>query len=125
VWLPKTNRVIRVRDVRFIDELYKDKPSTQRVEPRIIEAVHVPEDEYDSDTIVVTQPISQQQGPAMPVDHTLKCVRQLPSPSTTPDPQGTPSLDGHNRSPSPDLVERQILQEFSASRTTPHTTPGG
>ena len=28
VWLPNTNRVIRVRDVRFIDELYKDKPST-------------------------------------------------------------------------------------------------
>jgi hypothetical protein len=27
VWLPATNRVICVRDVRFIDELYKDKLS--------------------------------------------------------------------------------------------------
>jgi hypothetical protein len=27
VWLPATNRVICVRDVRFIDELYKNEPS--------------------------------------------------------------------------------------------------
>jgi hypothetical protein len=47
LWLPNTNRVIRVRDVRFIDELYKDKPSTQHVEPQIIEAVHVSEEKYD------------------------------------------------------------------------------
>jgi hypothetical protein len=48
-------------DVRFIYELYKDKPSTQRVEPQIIEAVHVPEEEYNSDTIVVAQPTKQWQ----------------------------------------------------------------
>jgi hypothetical protein len=27
VWLLATNRVIRVRDVRFVDELYKEKLS--------------------------------------------------------------------------------------------------
>jgi hypothetical protein len=53
VWLPHSNRVIRVRDVRFINELYKDKPLTPTVESRIIETVHIPEDEYDGDTIVV------------------------------------------------------------------------
>ena len=53
VWIPTTNRVIRVRDVRFIDELYKDKPSTPPVEPRIIETVHIPKEEYNRETIVV------------------------------------------------------------------------
>jgi hypothetical protein len=61
VWLPNTNRVIRVRDVRFIDELYKEKPSTPPVEARVIETVHIPEEEYNGDTIVVAQPIRQQQ----------------------------------------------------------------
>jgi hypothetical protein len=42
VWLPHLNRVIRVRDVRFIDELYKEKPLTPPVESRIIETVHIP-----------------------------------------------------------------------------------
>jgi hypothetical protein len=133
VWLPNTNRVIRVRDVRFIDELYKDKPSTPSLTPRMIEAVHIPEEEYDGDTIVVSQPISQRQGPAAPIVHTSKGVQQLPSPSNTPEarntpePQGTPSLDsldGRDRS-SLDPVERQIHQELSALRTTPHTTHGG
>jgi hypothetical protein len=59
VWLPHSNRVIRVRDVRFINKLYKEKPSTPPVEPRIIETVHIPEEEYDGDTIVVAQPIQQ------------------------------------------------------------------
>jgi hypothetical protein len=61
VWIPTTNRVIRVRDVRFIDKLYKEKLSTLHVEPCIIETVHIPEEEYDGDTIVVAQPIRQQQ----------------------------------------------------------------
>jgi hypothetical protein len=55
------NYVIRVRDVRFIDKLYRDKPSTQRVEPYIIEAVQIHEKKCNSDTIVVTQPIKQRQ----------------------------------------------------------------
>jgi hypothetical protein len=94
----------------------------------MIEAVHIPEEKYNGDTIVVSQPMSQRQ---RPVSQTSKGVQQLPSPSTTPqarntpDPQGTPSLDRRNRSPSPDLVERQILQVLSALRYTPHTTPGG
>ena len=53
VWLPATNRVIRVRDVRFVDELYKDRPSTQPMAPHMIEAAHIPEEEYDDDTIMV------------------------------------------------------------------------
>jgi hypothetical protein len=53
VWLPHSNRVIRVRDVRFIDELYQEKPLTPPVESRIIETVHIPEEEYDGDTIVM------------------------------------------------------------------------
>jgi hypothetical protein len=62
IWILTTNRVICVRDVRFIDKLYKDKPSTQRVKPHIIEAIHVAEaEEYDSNTIVVAQPIRQRQ----------------------------------------------------------------
>ncbi|KAK1912656.1 hypothetical protein P3342_004592 [Pyrenophora teres f. teres] len=73
VWIPTTNRVIRVRDVRFIDELYKEKPSTPPVEPRIIETVHIPEEEYDGDTIVVAQPVRQRQEaittPVLPPDH--------------------------------------------------------
>ncbi|KAH8726040.1 hypothetical protein GQ44DRAFT_198129 [Phaeosphaeriaceae sp. PMI808] len=109
VWLPNTNRVIRVRDVRFIDELYKDKPSTLPTTPHMIEAVHIPKEEYDGDTIVVTQPISRRQGPATLVVHTSKDVRQLPSPSHTPDPH----------------VWQQIFQELSAPRASPQTTPGG
>jgi hypothetical protein len=82
----------------------------------------------------VSQSISQRQ---RPISQTSKDIQQLPSPSTTPqprgtpeardtsDPQSTPSLDGHGRSPSPDLVEQQLFQELSASRTTPHSTPGG
>jgi hypothetical protein len=61
VWLPHSNYVIRVQDVRFIDELYKEKLLTPPVEPRIIETVHIPEEEYDRDTIVVAQPIRQRQ----------------------------------------------------------------
>jgi hypothetical protein len=57
VWLPNTNRVIQVRDVRFIDELYKDKQSTLPVEPRIVKTVNIPEEEFNGDTIVVAQPI--------------------------------------------------------------------
>jgi hypothetical protein len=33
VWLLASNCVIRVRDVRFIDNLYKDKPSTLLARP--------------------------------------------------------------------------------------------
>ncbi|KAI2478296.1 hypothetical protein Ptr902_10491 [Pyrenophora tritici-repentis] len=73
VWIPTTNRVIRVRDVRFIDELYKEKPSTPPVEPRIIETVHIPEEKYDGDTIVVAQPVRQRQEaittPVLPLDY--------------------------------------------------------
>jgi hypothetical protein len=137
VWLPNTNRVIRVQDVRFIDKLYKDKPSTPSLTPRMIEAVHIPEEEYDGDTIVVAQPITQRQGAITPILQTPKDIQQLPSPSTTVNPRGTPdprgtadtrgtlSLNGRDRSPSPDPVEQQIFQELSTSRSTPHTTPGG
>jgi hypothetical protein len=59
VWLPHSDRVICIQDVRFIDELYKEKPSTSPVEPHIIETVHIPEEEYDGDTIVVAQPLQQ------------------------------------------------------------------
>jgi hypothetical protein len=114
VWLPNKNRVIRVRDVRFIDELYKHKPSTPSLTPCMIEAVYIPEEEYNGDTIVVSQPINQQQGLPTPVVQILEDVQQLPSPSTasqacntpdprgtpdphgTPDPRGTPSLDRNN-----------------------------
>jgi hypothetical protein len=44
VWLPATNRVIRVRDIRFIDELYKDKPPTLLVRPHVSETAHIPEE---------------------------------------------------------------------------------
>ena len=60
VWLPATNRVIRVRDVRFVNELYKDKPSTLLVRPYLIETIHIPEEEYDGETIVVAQLIRQR-----------------------------------------------------------------
>jgi hypothetical protein len=102
--------------------------------PCMIEAVHIPEKEYDGDTIVVFQSMSQRQ---RPVSQTSKDIQQLPSLSTTPqacgtpDPRGTPdshdtsSLDGYSRNPSPDLVEQQLFQELSASRTTPHTIPRG
>ncbi|KAG9375938.1 gag-pre-integrs domain containing protein [Pyrenophora tritici-repentis] len=137
VWIPTTNRVIRVRDVRFIDELYKEKPSTTPVEPRIIETVHIPEEEYDGDTIVVVQPVRQRQEaittPVLPLDHVSekeydsdtiavyqKPVRQLLSPSPTP------AFEGQDRSPSPDPVEQQLLQESSALMdSSPHRTPGG
>ncbi|KAI1667253.1 hypothetical protein L13192_07962 [Pyrenophora tritici-repentis] len=137
VWIPTTNRVIRVRDVRFIDELYKEKPSTTPVEPRIIETVHIPEEEYDRDTIVVAQPVRQRQEaittPVLPPDHVSekeydgdtiavyqKPVRQLLSPSLTP------AFEGQDRSPSPDPVEQQLLQESSALMdSSPHRTPGG
>ncbi|KAI2475334.1 hypothetical protein Ptr902_13259 [Pyrenophora tritici-repentis] len=137
VWIPTTNRVIRVRDVRFIDELYKEKPSTPPVEPRIIETVHIPEEEYDRDTIVVAQPVRQRQEaittPVLPPDHVSekeydgdtiavyqKPVRQLLSPSLTP------AFEGQDRSPSPDPVEQQLLQESSALMdSSPHRTPGG
>jgi hypothetical protein len=109
----------------------------------MIEAVHIPEKEYNGGTIVVSQPINQRQGLPTPVVQTLEDVQQLPSPSTTPqarntpdphgtpdpcgtpDPRGTPPLDGHHQSSSLDPVDQQILQELSASRTTPQTTPGG
>ena len=122
VWLPNTNRVIRVRDVRFIDELYKDKPSTIPTEPHIIEAVHVPEEEHVVDTIVISQPIRQRQELTTPVRHTSKDVQQLPSPRDTPDPHD--KSDSH-RTPSPDLVEQQLFQELYASTNSPQTTPGG
>jgi hypothetical protein len=95
VWLPNTNRVIRVRDVRFIGELYKDKPSTPSLTPRMIEAVHIPEEEYDGDTIVVAQPITQRQGAATPILQ-RKDIQQLPSPSTTADARGTSDARGYS-----------------------------
>jgi hypothetical protein len=90
----------------------------------MMEAVHIPEEKYNGNTIVVSQPISQQQGSATLVSQTSKDIQQLLSPSTTPNPHGTSSLDGCNQSSSPDQVEQQISQELSALRTTPHTTPG-
>ncbi|KAG9379210.1 gag-pre-integrs domain containing protein [Pyrenophora tritici-repentis] len=129
VWIPTTNRVIRVRDVRFIDELYKEKPSTTPVEPRIIETVHIPEEEYDGDTIVVVQPVRQRQEaittPVLPLDHVSeKDVSEACSPTLSPSP--TPAFEGQDRSPSPDPVEQQLLQESSALMdSSPHRTPGG
>jgi hypothetical protein len=132
VWLPHSNRVIRVRDVRFIDELYKEKPSTSPVESQIIETVHIPEEEYDGDTIVVAQPIRQRQEATTTPVHvsekeydgdnvteSQRPVRQLLSPSPTP------TFEGQDRSPSPDLVGQQLLQESSALMDSPHRTPGG
>ncbi|KAG9383206.1 hypothetical protein A1F94_005117 [Pyrenophora tritici-repentis] len=82
------------------------KPSTTPVEPRIIETVHIPEEEYDGDTIVV----ALYQKP----------VRQLLSPSPTP------AFEGQDRSPSPDPVEQQLLQESSALMdSSPQDTWGG
>jgi hypothetical protein len=136
VWLPYLNRVIRVRDVRFIDKLYKEKLLTPPVESRIIETVHIPKEEYDRDTIVVAQPIRQRQeattAPVLPPTHvsekeydgdtiavSQRPVRQLLSPSPTP------TFERQDRSPSPDLVEQQLLQESSALMDSPHRTPGG
>ena len=135
IWIPTRNRVIRVRDVRFVDELYKEKPSTPPVEPRIIETVHIPEEEFDGDTIVVAQPIRQRQEattPVLPPTHVSekeyngdtvevseRPSRQLLSPSPTP------TFEGQDQSPSPDLVEQQLLQESSALLDSPHRTPGG
>lgn len=133
VWLPHSNRVIRVRDVRFIDELYKEKPSTLPVESQIIETVHIPEEEYDGETIVVAQPIRQRQEAVTTPVHisekeydsdtiavSQRPVRQLLSPSPTP------TIERRDRSPSPDLVEQQLLQESSALiDPSPHRTPGG
>ncbi|KAI1666451.1 hypothetical protein L13192_10135 [Pyrenophora tritici-repentis] len=113
VWIPTTNRVIRVRDVRFIDELYKEKPSTPPVEPRIIETVHIPEEKYDGDTIVVAQPVRQRQEaittPVLPLDYISE-----------------KEYDRQDRSPSPNPVEQQLLQESSALMDlSPHRTPRG
>ncbi|KAI1663797.1 Polyketide synthase [Pyrenophora tritici-repentis] len=53
-----------------------EKPSTLPVEPRIIETVHIPEEEYDRDTIVVAQPVRQRQEaittPVLPLDYISK-----------------------------------------------------
>jgi hypothetical protein len=129
VWLPATNRVIRVRDVRFIDELYEDKPSTPPVKSHVVETAHIPEEEYDSNTIVVAQPMRQRQATATssPIQ---KQIQQLPSPTITargtPDPCGTPDPHNTHYPPdSPDLVEQQLFQESSAFRASQHTTPGG
>jgi hypothetical protein len=134
VWIPTTNRVIRVRDVRFIDELYKDKSSTPPVESHIIETVHIPEEQYDGDTIVVAQPIQQRRevmttpvhvseeeynGDTIAVSQKPVQAHQLASPCPTP------TLEGQDRSPSPDLDEQQLLQESSALMDHPHRTPGG
>ncbi|KAI1668013.1 Pol protein [Pyrenophora tritici-repentis] len=129
VWLPATNRVIRVRDVRFIDELYKDKPSTLPARPHVIETAHIPEEEYDGDTIVVAQPITQRQA-TVTSSPLQKQIHQLPSPTITargtPDPRDTPDPWETPHPPdSPDLVEQQLFQESSASRASQHTTPGG
>jgi hypothetical protein len=122
VWLPATNRVIRVRDVRFIDELYKDKPSTLLASPHVVETAHIPEEEYDGDTIVVAQPMRQRKATVTP-SPTQRQV-QLPSPTITargtPDPRNTPDSPD-----SLDPVERQLFQESYASRDSQHTTPGG
>ncbi|KAF7568826.1 hypothetical protein PtrM4_134390 [Pyrenophora tritici-repentis] len=117
--------------------IYREKPSTTPVEPRIIETVHIPKEEYDGDTIVVAQPVRQRQEaittPVLPLDHVSKKeyngdtiavyqkpVRQLLSPSPTP------AFEGQDRSPSPDPVEQQLLQESSALMdSSPHRTPGG
>jgi hypothetical protein len=144
VWLSATNRVIRVRDVRFIDELYKDKPSTSPASPQVIKTAHIPEEEYDSDTIVVAQPIRQRQVTVTSSSSPLeKQIQQLPSPTTTarstPDHHGTPDRRGtpdrHSTSPdpcgtsdhqdhdSPDPVKQQLSQESSAA--SQHITPGG
>ena len=137
IWLPATNRVIRVRDVRFVDELYEKRPTTQHVESQIVETVHIPEEEYDGDTIIVAQPIRQRQeavttrvsppahvaedeydGDAIAVYQ--KPVRQLLSPSPTP------TFEGQDRSPSPNLVKQQLLQESSALvDLSLHRTPRG
>jgi hypothetical protein len=83
VWLPASNRVIRVRDVRFIDDLYKDKSSTLPARPQVIEITHIPEEEYDADTIVVAQPMRQRQATvtSSPVQ---KQIQQQPSSSLLP-----------------------------------------
>jgi hypothetical protein len=125
VWLPTTNRVIRVRDVRFINELYKNKPSALLVRSYVVEIAHIPEEEYDGNTIVVAQPMRQRQAivTSYPIQ---KQIQQLPSPTITargtPDPRGTPD---HRGTPdprgtpdtwetphppdSPDLVEQQLF----------------
>lgn len=115
VWLPATNRVICVRDVRFVDELYKDKPSALPARPQVIEAVHIPEEEYDGDTIVVAQPVRQRQSSVAP-SPAQKQIQQLPSPTTTA--RGTPDPED-----SLDPAEQQLFQESSAA--TQHMTPGG
>jgi hypothetical protein len=136
IWIPITNRVIRVWDVRFIDELYKEKPLTPSVEPRIVEAVHIPEEEFDGDTIVVAQPTRQRQEAAtvLPPTHVSEkeyngdtiAVSQTPvCQLLSPSPTATPTCEGQARSPSPNLVEQQLLQESSALLDFPHRTPGG
>ncbi|KAG9379916.1 hypothetical protein A1F94_008811 [Pyrenophora tritici-repentis] len=59
VWLPATNRVIRVRDVRFIDELYKDKPSTLPIRPHVIKTAHIPKEEYDKTSYIYLFPFTE------------------------------------------------------------------
>ena len=94
MWLPATNRVIRVRDVRFINKLYKNKLSTLPARPYVVKTTHIPEEEHDGDTIIVAQPMRQRQATvtSSPIQ---KHVQPLPSPTITargtPDPRGTPN----------------------------------
>ncbi|KAK1912880.1 hypothetical protein P3342_004816 [Pyrenophora teres f. teres] len=106
VWIPTTNRVIRVRDVRFIDELYKEKPSTPPVEPRIIETVHIPEEEYDGDTIVVAQPVRQRQ-------------EAITTPVLPPDHVSEKEYDGDT------IAVYQKPESSALMDSSPHRTPGG
>ncbi|KAF1828128.1 hypothetical protein BDW02DRAFT_513159, partial [Decorospora gaudefroyi] len=52
--LPTINRVIRVRNVRFIDKLYKNKLYTLPIRPYIIKTINISKEKYNSNTIIVT-----------------------------------------------------------------------
>ncbi|KAF2818585.1 hypothetical protein CC86DRAFT_375651 [Ophiobolus disseminans] len=95
-----TNRVIRVRNVRFIDELYKNKLSTLPASSYVIKTAHISKKEHYSDTIVVAQLMQQRQTTtSSPLQ---KQVQQLPILITTA--RSTPALFKiHTRSPSSNL----------------------
>jgi hypothetical protein len=118
--------------------IYQEKLLTPPVEPRIIKTVYIPEEENDGDTTSVAQPVRQRQEAATTpvsspthvhvsekeydgdtVTESQRHVRQLLSPSPTP------TFEGQDQSPSPNLVEQQLLQESSALMDSPHRTPGG
>ena len=146
IWIPSQDRVIRIRDVRFNDNLLYDPSDLDLTSlnsseaKRVVERLEIPEvmrqqdqeldkrdgyedtSDYDSDTIVVNNTTtSTTTNTAKTTARNSSTPQQLPTPSITTVSESNPTTSGESSPVQESLTYENASASSSQAKSTPNS----